>query len=356
MSLIDSYRRNIERKNAELVRLHQDKAAESKKVADFSAKINSANQAIGRTSSPSTIKSKMAEIERYRKGQADAERKIADISVKIGKKQKETNDEQSKLSREEANLQKKQVSENLKQQREHQSRMTNITRSIARHESMHSETLSKIEALQALPEKIVVLFLASNPINQQQLRLDEEARAINEMIRGSKHRDAVKLETRWAVRPLDVLQALNELEPTVVHFSGHGSDNDQIVFQSANGKAQLVTTNALTQTMAASSDSIRLVFFNTCHSYNQARKITDYVEAAIGMNTSIGDEAARIFAAQFYSAIGFGHSLKKAFDQGKAAIMLEGIYEESTPELYIRNGFDADQIFLLRVKEDGYTF
>ncbi len=349
MSLIDSYRRTIDRKNAEFVRLQHDKATESKKVADFSAKINSATQAIGRTTSASTTKSKMAEIERYRKGQADAERKIADISVKISKKQKEINDEQSKLSREEANLQKKQASENQKQQREHQSRMSSITRTIAKHESMHSETLSKIEALQRLPEKIVVLFLASNPVDQEQLRLDEEARAINEMIRGSKHRDAVRLETRWAVRPLDVLQALNELEPTIVHFSGHGSDNDEIVFQSASGRAQLVTTNALTQTMSASSDSIRLVFFNTCHSYNQAREITDYVESAIGMNTSIGDDAARIFAAQFYSAIGFGHSLKKAFAQGKAAIMLEGISEENTPELYVRDGFDADQIYLIKI-------
>lgn len=353
MSLLDSYRRNVERKNAEFLRLQQDKAKAATKIADFSIKINSATKAMGRTSNLSSIKSKVNEIERYRKGQADAEKKSAEISVKMGKKQKEINDEQSKVSREEASIQKKQLAENLKQQREHQNRMSNLTRTIAEHETMHSETFSKLEALRRLPEKITVLFLASNPIDQQQLRLDEEARAINDMIRGSKHRDSVKLETRWAVRPLDVLQALNELDPTIVHFSGHGSDNDEIVFQSGNGRTQLVTTNALTQTMVASSDSIRLVFFNTCYSYNQARDITNYVEAAIGMNTSIGDDAARVFSAQFYSAIGFGHSLKKAFAQGKAAIMLEGIAEENTPELYVRAGIDAGEMFLISIKEDN---
>jgi len=350
MSSIDSYHRNIQRKNSELVRLQQNKADESKKIAAFSSKINSTIQAISKSTNSSTIKSKNNEIDRYRKGQADSEKKIADISSKIVKKQKEINDEQIKLSREEANQQKKQVSDNLKQQRDHQLRMSQITQTMAKHDSLHSETRSQLELLRKLPEKIIVLFLASNPIDQQQLRLDEEARAINEMIRGSKHRDVVKLETRWAVRPLDILQALNELEPTIVHFSGHGSDNDEIVFQSSSGKAQLVTTNALTQTMSASSDSIRLVFFNTCYSYNQAREITNFVEAAIGMNTTIGDEAARIFAAQFYSAIGFGFSLQKAFSQGKSAIMLEGISEENTPELYVKDGLDADQIFLIEVK------
>ena len=51
--------------------------------------------------------------------------------------------------------------------------------------------------------------------------------------------------------------------------------------------------------------------------------VVEHVEAAIGMNDSIGDEAACI-RGQFYSAIGFGLSLEKAFNQGKAALMLEG--------------------------------
>lgn len=61
-------------------------------------------------------------------------------------------------------------------------------------------------------------------------RLDEDVRAIGEMIRKSEHRDVVKLESRWAVRPLDVLQAINECRPRILHFSGHGSDSDEIIY------------------------------------------------------------------------------------------------------------------------------
>jgi hypothetical protein len=67
------------------------------------------------------------------------------------------------------------------------------------------------------------------------------------------------------------------------------------------------------------------------------------------MNASIGDTAARVFAAQFYSAIGFGHSVAKAFQQAKAALMLEGIPEDHTPELFTAEGVDASTLFLVQL-------
>jgi hypothetical protein len=70
---------------------------------------------------------------------------------------------------------------------------------IAKHGSLHRSTLSTLEQLQRLPKNITVLFLASNPIDQVALRLDEEARSITEMIRKAKHRDSVRFETRWPV-------------------------------------------------------------------------------------------------------------------------------------------------------------
>jgi hypothetical protein len=73
-----------------------------------------------------------------------------------------------------------------------------------------------------------------------------------------------------------------------------------------------------------------------------------HIPAAIGMNTAIGDEAARIFAAQFYSSLGFGHSVGKAFRQAKAALMLESIPEESTPELFMTPGLDADELVIVK--------
>lgn len=204
--------------------------------------------------------------------------------------------------------------------------------------------------MRKIPEKITVLFLASNPINQVQLRLDEEARSITEMITKSKHRDSIRFQTCWAVQPKDVLQAINEYNPSIVHFSGHGSDNDEIIFQTNSGVAKIVSKEAIVHTMMASSEEIRLVFFNTCYSRNQAEAVVEHVEATIGMNTSIGDKAAITFSSQFYSAIGFGFSVDKAFEQAKALLMLEGIPEQDTPELFIHEGLNAKDIIIVKPK------
>jgi hypothetical protein len=134
--------------------------------------------------------------------------------------------------------------------------------------------------------------------------LDEEVRTIQEMIRKSQHRDSITFESRWTVRPMDILQAINELDPDVIHFSGHGADTSELVLENADGTAKLVTKEAITQTIMTSSDKIRLMFFNACYSQEQAQTVIEYVDAAIGMTASISDIGACAFAAQFYSSLG----------------------------------------------------
>ena len=202
--------------------------------------------------------------------------------------------------------------------------------------------------LARLPEKIKVLFMASSPVDKTQLRLDEEIRAITEKIRASEHRDSVDLISCWAARPADFLQALNEHKPHIVHFSGHGSDDDQLVFQADDGSSKLVSKQAIVTTISTVSDNIRLVIFNACFSHTQAGEVTQHVDVAIGMKSAIGDYAARIFSAQFYAGIGFGCSVKQAFDQGIAALLLEGIPEDGIPELFEREGADSENIILVR--------
>lgn len=344
MSSIDNYQRNIQRKRKELQNLMQLKNREQLKTNALNSKINSTSLALSKTKIVSTAKSKIRDIDRFRSQVLVIDKKIVDYEKKISSKNKQIFDEEKKLVRAQEN-------ESKSKQKEQLSNLNEIKTTLFEHEGVHEKMTASIKTLQNLPEKINVLFLASNPIDVQQLRLDEEARSIKEMIRKTRFRNSVLFESRWAVQPMDVLQAINELNPTVVHFSGHGSDSDEIVFQDAEGKAKLISKEAIVQTMMASSNTIRLVFFNTCYSHNQARSVVEHVEAAIGMNTTIGDNAARIFSSQFYSAIGFGISLGKAFEQAKALLMMEGIKEENTPELFIKEGLDAYELIIVKPTE-----
>lgn len=102
--------------------------------------------------------------------------------------------------------------------------------------------------------------------------------------------------------------------------------------------------------MATASDTIRLVVFNACFSEPQAESVVEHIDSAIGMSTSIGDEAACVFASQLYSSIGFGRSLQTSFNQALAQLMLEGIPEDSTPRLYVKDSMDANDITLVQPK------
>lgn len=292
MPMIDTYRNNVSRKRTELSKLSSDRAKESAKKAQQKQKIISATNSINRTNSQSTIRSKRSEIERAEKEIASIDKKIADLDRKIAQKETEIANEEKKVRTEEDKIRKKQEQEDKKRQKDNEKTLKEINQAISMQQRMQFDMQKDIDQLKAVPEKITVLFFATNPKGTSQLRLDEEARTIQEMIRKSEHRDSISFETRWAVRPLDILQAINEINPDVVHFSGHGADTGELVLENTDGSAKIVTKEAITQTIMASSDKIHLLFFNACFSYEQAQEVINHVDAAIGMTTSISDKAA----------------------------------------------------------------
>jgi hypothetical protein len=125
-------------------------------------------------------------------------------------------------------------------------------------------------------------------------------------------------------------------------------ETEPVIFQNSDGNAKAVSKEAISAMIAATGGQIRLIVFNTCYSRSQAEAVTRHVDVAVGMNAPISDEAARLFASQLYSAIGFGASVEVAFDQAVARLMVEGIPEEKTPELFAADNVDLDEVVLVR--------
>ena len=132
-----------------------------------------------------------------------------------------------------------------------------------------------------------------------------------------------------------------------MHFSGHGTSDGKLVFQDNNDKPKLLNMETLVELINASSDSLRLVVLNNCYSSLISEKIIDNIEASIGMNNSIGDDAAIVFASQLYSSIGFGLSLEKSYQQAIVALKLYDIPEDETPKLFVSDGIEAKEIYLV---------
>lgn len=202
-----------------------------------------------------------------------------------------------------------------------------------------------------MQKKVTVLFLAANPSSSLRLALDEEARAIEGKVRDAKHRDLVSIRTRWAVRPEDLQQALLDEEPTVVHFSGHGGGDVGIVLHAGNeGDEMLVAADALADLFRVLKTGIRVVVLNACYSEVQAQAIVKEIDFVVGMSDTIGDDAAKWFAAAFYRALAFGKSVRIAFELGLNEIKLMGLKEDqSVPQLFIRQGANLDTVLVTRV-------
>ncbi|MEI3600272.1 MULTISPECIES: CHAT domain-containing protein [unclassified Oceanobacillus] len=348
MSLLNTYRNNVFRKGRELSRLQENKAKKIKDISDIEKRIKSAQNSIRRTKSESTIRTKQQSIDRDSNKLSSEYKKLAALEKDIVSKSKQLASEESKLQIAERKEREKTLREDEKRQKDLQQRMEGFNKTLVNQERVQTQIQSDITELKRLPEKITILFMTSSPVDQQQLRPDEEAREIEGMIRKSDMRDSIDFVTKWAARPLDVLQAINEVNPTIVHFSGHGSEGNELVFQDNDGNTKLVSKEAIVQTIVSTSDDVRLVFFSSCFSSGQAKEIVKHIDAAVGMKVEIGDDTARIFAAYFYSAIGFGHSISRAFQQAKSSLMLEDISEEDIPELYLNSNIMGDEMILVQ--------
>lgn len=180
---------------------------------------------------------------------------------------------------------------------------------------------------------ITILFLAANPSDTARLRLDEEIRTIDERLRRSEFRNMFELNQHWAVRVADIQELLLRYRPHIVHFSGHGSEAGRIILEDSTGSSRLVSVRALGQLFSTLKDNIRCVVLNACYSEEQALAIAEHVDCVIGMSGAITDSSATGFAASFYQALGYGRSIKTAFELGCGQIEMEELGQHDTPTL-----------------------
>jgi hypothetical protein len=177
-----------------------------------------------------------------------------------------------------------------------------------------------------------ILFVAANPSDTSRLRIDQEARDIEEGLKRSNNRDSFDFEIRLATRAKDLTRAILDINPQILHFSGHG-EKEGIVLEDESGNAMTVSTEAISGLFGLFSDKIRCVFLNSCFSEVQAREISKFIPFVIGMRRSVPDTTAIAFATGFYDALGAGRDIEFAFKLGISGILMEGLTGDKIPVL-----------------------
>jgi hypothetical protein len=198
------------------------------------------------------------------------------------------------------------------------------------------------------PEPVRVLFLGANPADTAALRLDQEVMGIDEALRCSRLGSRFELQQSWAVGDRELQDGLLRWQPDIVHFSGHGSREGRLMLEGTSNFRDLggpkpqaaprgedPQVQALARVFAAARGRIRCVVLNACHSEAAAQAIALQVGCVVGMSQSVADAAAVRFSWAFYNALGYGLSVKAAFEMGTAqmGLIALGQGQEDVPRL-----------------------
>ena len=184
---------------------------------------------------------------------------------------------------------------------------------------------------------IKILFLAANPLDTVFLRTDEEARAIDTALRQAANRN-FEIRVHGAVRIDDLQDLLLRHQPDIVHFSGHGTEANELILVDANGNSVRVSGAALRQLFTVLKGNIRCIVLNACYTETQAKALAEVIDCVVGIEDAISDEGARQFATAFYRALGYEKSIGDAFALGQVQIELAGLGEGKALHLLTRTG------------------
>lgn len=206
-----------------------------------------------------------------------------------------------------------------------------------------------------MTEKIRILFLSANPWTTSRILVDEEAREIFERLQEGPYRSRFELFNHAATRPIDLQRLLLFHRPHIVHFSGHASDKNQKLILGGPSRARTVNREGLVELLSLYNAHLRLVVLNACFMKDQAQLLSEVIDYTVGTGDRIKDKAGVAFAGAFYRALGFGKSVRDAFDSAMVELGLTKMPGTKGIELFVRDGLSELDSFPQLDLEEGTT-
>jgi DnaJ-class molecular chaperone/tetratricopeptide (TPR) repeat protein len=206
------------------------------------------------------------------------------------------------------------------------------------------------KALEVTPPLRMLAMISSPtdyPFLDTQIEWEKLQKAVNKLTQ----KGLLKLE-KTEKATLTVLQRhLRQNEYHIFHFIGHGGFDHQqedgvLVFEDENRRGRILSGQYL-GTILHNHPSLRLVVLNACEGARTTREdpfsgtaqslVQQGIPAIVAMQFEITDQAAIIFAEEFYSALADGYPLDAALSETRTAIFATGNdIEWGTPVCFTR--------------------
>ena len=162
-----------------------------------------------------------------------------------------------------------------------------------------------------------------------------EENAIRDVLGSSDDEEKFKFESRGAVTKDLLIDHLLKIKPNILHISGHGNTDEQLLLEDVDGYKEEVSIKRLSDVLSGFSDHIDCVFLNTCHSLAGISDFNKNIAYIIGMNTEIPDDVAISFSRNFYNSLFNGRTIKDSFKIALSRIAMTDQGDEHIPKLIV---------------------
>jgi hypothetical protein len=161
---------------------------------------------------------------------------------------------------------------------------------------------------------VSVLALFSDPDRASKIRIDEEARELQHL----RTPGGLEPHIRHATRVRDIIAALRETQPQILHFAGHGLRDGRLVFADDLGGSAGVGVQRLAEAIGSTVGMLDCVVLNSCYTGADAEAFRGVARAVAGSVDALPDDVAIAFTRGFYGAIAAGERPARAYAQGRA--------------------------------------
>lgn len=191
-------------------------------------------------------------------------------------------------------------------------------------------------------DMVRVLMLSASPADLAPIRVAQEEKEVKRLIDAGKARGArVELHIVRGAMLDDILGAMNEFRPHILHIAAHGNQDGDLSLLNELGDRVLMPLQGFLAAIEAAAKDLTLVLLNACYSKKAADVLRRQVDCAIGVRTKVADASALAYIEAFYAALGYGLAVSEAHEQGLAQLKLKSLPNSGDIELLVRDGCDA---------------
>lgn len=165
-----------------------------------------------------------------------------------------------------------------------------------------------------------ILFIGVNPKDVKQLRLQEEINIIKDIIDNAPN--LFELKVRNAATKKSMIQYLNNFKPDILHISGHGNEDQTLVFEDEEGYSENIYTIQLGNLLDNYYEHLKCIIISACYSLNDIDSFSERIRYVVGMNTQIPNSTAKEFTQSFYQTLVSTESIEQSFAVARDAINL----------------------------------